>query len=727
MKNTAQYIGYVFVFVLMFFLVAVSGAMYSLGNKMPSDILPSGSLILVEIAYYFAVLYLFYTNKKIATDVWLRAMLVILIVRTILALTSGYVFSFIGTEKLSLTDGFFAAIYGNWLVQLFQFAATPFLSYPFLYASLSSTKASSRASIYTDTPVQSPQILAPNAEDVRAQAILPKQWSTLLEPKNANDTKMLLKNVRLSAFSREAVVPKNAHTATQPNAAKTTTPTPQSQASPQNSPRATQNTSSSTDELDRLLEVATSQPVISNPVPIQEPVQQNPPQQKQQISEISLPSNLPPALDGMAPFEELTSLDDFLPPIGVNMNLPDLPPIGAPFAQNVQPGGASTPPEGGYKITSINDFYTIPFRKLIDVNEGSQAAAILQKLIKRGANFDLAIPIELLVPMLQLGKASVSVEYIYSESPIELVNFMSADQSGDLSEIEVQLPLGEIMAITDPQVIFGGEGTPRTPQSFSQPEPEPEPEPEITEEIPMTQQSTGFSPELVAFAKSQKLTPMFEQTDTISVLSLSQQGMTFAIAPFAQWAATTKLSDLWGAEGDFAFVESDLAAIIVRFGSAIKSDRDAIAIVASPQMPDRLLQIAADAAFAWGNPENLETADLYEPESAPFEPARPADIFPEYSGSYAKFPGKTMIILSALSHDPDDMARIAGIGIRAMQHISGFGRLFANWTKAFFCSGTWTLGVVPMPGGAVIVELPANMDITSIMHELERVSVKAST
>ncbi|MCD6532193.1 hypothetical protein J7K99_07100, partial [bacterium] len=81
MAKKSKYIAYFLNLILVLFLVAVCTALFSLEGKVQMFNLPAMVRVLLEIIFYAAVLFLFYSERTIEPDLWLRAVLMFVVFR----------------------------------------------------------------------------------------------------------------------------------------------------------------------------------------------------------------------------------------------------------------------------------------------------------------------------------------------------------------------------------------------------------------------------------------------------------------------------------------------------------------------------------------------------------------------------------------------------------------------------------------------------------------------
>jgi len=111
------------------------------------------------------------------------------------------------------------------------------------------------------------------------------------------------------------------------------------------------------------------------------------------------------------------------------------------------------PPSSRGLAQSVTDMVKISVRKIIDYNKDSDGAAVLNKLVRRGADYKLELPVRIVLDQLAKGKVVLTADYIYNQIPIELVNFLTAEQGANLRELNLEIPLKELLQQISPSLL----------------------------------------------------------------------------------------------------------------------------------------------------------------------------------------------------------------------------------------------------------------------------------
>ncbi|MCD6595926.1 hypothetical protein J7L68_09685, partial [bacterium] len=791
-NKSMQYISYFLNVVLLFFIVAICGAIFSLGAKVPDFGLPIIVRIIIELVYYISVLFLFYSNGKFDIDIWIRSLLLFVIIRISLGLLNTIVFT-IMADEITFSVAFNGAMYGHPLIHFIQFLSIPFLAFPivFGYSRAQTEKEFNEFDKFNEEGNSAVEYIP--IGQIEEQIIPLKIWQQFFKTEDREELQSLLKGIKLSPYAKNLVIPQEAtksvsdiedilnelipseapqETVGNKISEKAIPNVPLEELSREVPPPITSSQVSAVpdvselSELEQLLSVAESTEETEK-IPQEISIEENPTeavvQTADRTEEISQVPEIPSA--------ELPMNNEKAPEISLEMpEIPEIPlelpdslipeetPIEEkhPIEEPTTPPVSASAPSGTYAINSSDDFFKISLRRLIELNQGKQGAKVLERLIKRGANFELSVPMTLLIPHLREGRANLTVEYVYSEIPIELVNFMSSDQSGDLSEIELELPLNEIMAQTNPKIIFSGSA----PQEESKwvksseemdidkvfeniPSTASTDDEEIVEEdegkvldvgdvsdIPLIEvspdeieENSGFPKPLLEFASQNGVAPMLEQSDKISIVLLCPIGGTLGtIVPLAEWLAETKISPRWTTAPNYIFVDSEMASAAMRIDNGMKTQRDDFILVTAPQDILKIHELLNNAYELAGYSKNEQVLEFSDVKPLPFVADKHIEEPDGYKGAWARLPGKTIIVTSAISDDEDHWAEIAGVGTKFVEFISGMGRMFAVWQRIILYSDGWALGILPMPGGIMIIEIPEGKQIQEVDKELQDVS-----
>ncbi len=121
-----------------------------------------------------------------------------------------------------------------------------------------------------------------------------------------------------------------------------------------------------------------------------------------------------------------------------------------------KPKPAKKPAVSGDLAKDPSDKISLSIRKIIQTNANAESGAVLERLIRKGSDHALKIPLRMIIDQLSTGTVELTVDYIYNMVPIELVNFVAAQQGPDIMELKVLLPMDDIAAQVHPSLLEGG-------------------------------------------------------------------------------------------------------------------------------------------------------------------------------------------------------------------------------------------------------------------------------
>jgi len=159
-------------------------------------------------------------------------------------------------------------------------------------------------------------------------------------------------------------------------------------------------------------------------------------------------------------FEEkpIISLDD-LPPLpsfpweegGAEMTVENMEEGETP--ENMPVEELSPEPPAQKLASKPSDLISISVRRIIDYGKNTESAAVLDKLLRRGSDCKLHVPLLMILEQLKMGNITLTADYIYNQVPIELVNFISAEQGRNLQELELTVPLADVIKQISPALL----------------------------------------------------------------------------------------------------------------------------------------------------------------------------------------------------------------------------------------------------------------------------------
>lgn len=807
MGKAGRYIAYFLDLVLILFIIVLCGAFFSLTDERITSLnIPSLVKVIGEFIYYLLVLFLFFTERKIELNIWLRSILMFVFLRVIISFGNALVFQFISTgTPISFPQAYSDAFLGYLPVYAIQVLTTPFLAYPLIMEYIRSRLLREEEVMPAEVPESpSPFVLKPDSPtELSSQVISARKWRNLLEMKDeqeaselisgmafAPSVRKLFENVmhmeNISKFLEDIVAP------VKPRPVEVTEELAPPPVAPPPIPKqkAPQAPAEELGELEKLLQEAeqTSKPApVETPIPILEPEISTPLHIETKETEIPVviePQTLIPELTEEKKYKvegsAKISAEPHIPepiveqPAGhaVKKTIPSEPQIiptqkpkiepepiqkTAP-APPPQPPQQIPPPTGGYAITSAEGCFKISVRKLIELNKGKQSAQVLERLIRRGADFELSVPMTFLIPQLKEGKAEISVEQIYNEIPLELVNFMSSDASGDLSSQMIELPIKEIMQMTDPVVIFGvspsgqkespwAKATEQLgvdkifgdeiPESATQDTPIIEDERKILDltkgtpvqaEPPVEKetapQSERFDKKFLELAHHLGVFPQYEKCEKIGVVTLAPLGVSAGMAKIiADKIATQKFSPQWENTPAYMLVWTPHALIGFRLAPGFTTKRDCLILISSYRPIHEFYDMLEMSATSMGKTTGSLDVQLSDIQPIPLPEERSAQ-YDNYRGYWTKIPGLSLILLSSTVGDEDLFAQLTAAGKEIASIISGAGGIFTGWQRTILWCNGWAMTVLVMPGGYIIASLPPDMSLPQLSQEVEQLAQK---
>ena len=207
MSKTSQYIGYFLNLVLLFFIVAIGSALFSLGERIPSIPLPAGARLGLEVIFYVLILFFFYSDRKFDIDIWIRSLLLFLILRIFQSLSCCIVIKVIAGDSITFANAFRSALYEHSILHIIQFLSIPFLAFPIIfgYARAQTEKEIEEFSQYIEEEELGQK--APLPLDMEEQIIPIRIWKEFFQTESVEDVKALLTGIKLSDYLKNIVAP----------------------------------------------------------------------------------------------------------------------------------------------------------------------------------------------------------------------------------------------------------------------------------------------------------------------------------------------------------------------------------------------------------------------------------------------------------------------------------------------------------------------------------------
>jgi len=125
----------------------------------------------------------------------------------------------------------------------------------------------------------------------------------------------------------------------------------------------------------------------------------------------------------------------------------------APAKEKKPPIKPPRPPSAEKLATKPTDRIIVSVRRIIDYNSDSESGSVMDKLLRRGSDYKLKIPARIILDQIESGEVVLTVDFIYNQVPIELVNFVSAEHGANLRELTLRLPMGDVMEQIAPELL----------------------------------------------------------------------------------------------------------------------------------------------------------------------------------------------------------------------------------------------------------------------------------
>ncbi len=807
MRNKS-YIIFFLSFLLLIFTVVLCAAFFSLCSMMPSPRIPLILKIFIEIFVYLSALFFFYSQLKVDLHIWIRAFVIFAFIRLVMGFSIAAIVSIMPFPGRTSFNAAVSEVFYNFPAAfIMQVLVTPFLAFPIVLGYIKTRKNEifeQQLSIELRNIARASVPISPT--EIACQVIPARLWKQFIDEEDRENLRALMKGIDFSEAIKRKMPPtkhidgiisgRMEKPPVQPVKREKAIPVPlpseksepekkvDKVAAPEIEPPAQEATKilipvpqkpaqeivDGFADLDSLLQEVesaggldtTPQVISEKPTEEETPVsvEEVPGEQIAEIvSEVAESTEAPKQIEADASAKEPPKEEAKAP-----IELPDIltrQPISERDIADMKPqdeakAGSTDVEEKVYTITSEDDFFKIPIRKLIAFNENNAGARVLERLVKRGANFVLSIPMRLLIPQLRQGKASVTIEYIYSEIPIELVNFMSADQSGDLSELEMELPIQEIFEQTDPKVIFGEEGETQEQSKWVQKTAEMNVEqifgdsatrrderiavekPDekkldltLETELPVVPFDTSVKPaedsvdlvldNLKQMASKHGAVVSIDKFGLIDAAILSPVGVDISsFVPFVEWLATTLICEKWANTPCHVFIETEMVSCGIAIASGKRTTRDVAIYIAGISEIAETRRILNEIFRKMVATKGIENIDMKKIKTIDFIVEKELGDIDGYYGASGKMLDKSITVISSLSKDREYLSELGSIGIICSDFLSAGGMVFQGWHRVILCAPGWILGIIPMKGGVIVMEFAEQILLHEVPMQIQR-------
>ena len=354
MKGISKQIVLTILLIIYLLTVALSGLLFTL-QEMFNPQLELPLRVVIELFFYVVTLYFFLGRFEIIK--FFKGLGIFIIARVILSLGVAVALGIVGS--LPYIDALREALYGYFLVYLFQILVTPFLSYPVL------------GMLLIKRPDAEPSVVKPKQ--------VKKRIETLPAVSKAEPDEEILESAWAPLEEEKEVV--------------------------------------------EVEEEQKPEEVVEEFVKEPEEIMETPPapevvEEEEEKEEIALEES------ASIWSEEVSEPVELAPEEMIQPRMPEVEEV---------------------PVKSAPKFVRLSLRQIFDLNKDNPGVEVLKKLVKGGFDYNLSIPFGLIASQIETGEVKLTADIIYAVIPIEYVNFITPEQSANLSEIELLFPLDVII------------------------------------------------------------------------------------------------------------------------------------------------------------------------------------------------------------------------------------------------------------------------------------------
>lgn len=681
MIKFTKYIYFIINFLLMVFVVTISGAIFSLGDRGPEFLrIMFFPAIILEFIYYSLIIYFFYLGKKFVKVRFINYLIGFILMRLFLAISSGIVFRMVQGD-VNFLQGFWATMYGNTLIYMIQILSVPFLAYPFIFTYTRITRIRRISERYAMSEKLKGNII--NTEELKYISLpistglkltgtisvsnKPEIPDWIVLPSVVRDRiyktiegKHISEIVGVEQVGEAEIVAEEKPLATVEKKGIEAGATEASEAEP------------FTGEVETV-ELAEDEKVSEKPEEVVEAKEEKGP-------------------------EEIEVLEIF-PEREAKAEIPE-----AFEFEKMEETGEE---EVEYTINSLDDKVSISIRELIELNTPSEAASALDSLIKRGSDFTIQVPLRDILDSLKTGSVKFNVEKIYDEVPIEIVNFVTRRQVADLGKYELTMPAEKIIKRINPELReeLGLTG-------------------EITHEVPSKVISIdSVLSDIESEANTLNYRFKYEYIDDVLSITLVSNELDIEnveeVYNLVSWMTRIDIPEL-GKRFKLLLTTSSVdVACLCRV--PMRTNLDCI-VMLSPIAADKLSIFTDMEKVSQRIPEFADVQNLTKNifETIEISDIKEASNIGGYSGFWVNVPGKTIAVISEKDSSMDNICKLATIGDKLTEIISGLGKEFSIWRFLFIFSTDWSLGTCAVPGGVLVFEPALGIGDEKLIDEVKR-------
>ena len=681
MIKFTKYIYFIINFLLMVFVVTISGAIFSLGDRGPEFLrIMFFPAILLEYIYYSLIIYFVYLGKRFVKDRFVNYLIAFVLMRLFLAVSSGIVFRMV-QEEVNFLQGFWAAMYGNTLIYMIQILSVPFLAYPFIFTYTRITRIRRISERYAMSEKLKGNII--NTEELKYISLPISTGLKLTGTVSVSDKPEIPDWIVLPSIVRDRIY--KAIEGKHISEIVGVEQVGEAEIVAEEKPLAAVE--------EKGIEAGATE--ASEAKPFTGEVEMVELAEGEKVSE--KPEEVVEAKEEKGP-EEIEVLEIF-PEREAKAEIPE-----AFEFEKMEETGEE---EVEYTINSLDDKVSISIRELIELNTPSEAASALDSLIKRGSDFTIQVPLRDILDSLKTGSVKFNVEKIYDEVPIEIVNFVTRRQVTDLGKYELTMPAEKIIKRINPELReeLGLTG-------------------EIIHEVPSKVISIdSVLSDIESEANTLNYRFKYEYIDDVLFIILVSNELDIEnveeVYNLVSWMTRIDIPEL-GKRFKLLLTTSSVdVACLCRV--PMRTNLDCI-VMLSPIAADKLSIFTDMEKVSQRIPEFADVQNLSRNvfETIEISDIKEASDIGGYSGFWVNVPGKTIAVISEKDSSMDNICKLATIGDKLTEIISGLGKEFSIWRFLFIFSTDWSLGACAVPGGVLVFEPALGIGDEKLIDEVKR-------
>ena len=682
MIKFTKYVYFIINFLLMVFVVTISGAIFSLGDRGPEFIrIMFFPAILLEFIYYSLVIYFFYLGKKFVKVRFINYLIGFILMRLFLAISSSIVFRMVQGD-VNFLQGFWAAMYGNTLIYIIQMFSVPFLAYPLIFTYTRITRMRRISEKYAMSEKLKENII--NTEELKYISLPISTGLKIIGTVSVSDKPELPDGIVLPSVVRDRIY--KAIEGKHISEIVGVEQVGEQKIVAEEKPLATvekKGIEAGATEVSEAEAMTGEAEMVE--LTEEEKVSEQPEEEVVEAKKEKGP-------------EEIEVLEIF-PEREERAEIPE--------TFEFEKIEEAREEEVEYTINSLDDKVSISIRELIELNTPSEAASALDSLIKRGSDFTIQVPLRDILDSLKTGSVKFNVEKIYDEVPIEIVNFVTRRQVTDLGKYELTMPAEKIIKRINPELRkeLGLTG-------------------EIAHEVPSRVISIdSVLSDIESEANTLNYRFKYEYIDDVLFITLVSNELDIEnveeVYNLISWMTRIDIPEL-GKRFKLLLTTSSVdVACLCRV--PMRTNLDCI-VMLSPIAVDKLHIFTDMEKISQKIPEFVDVQNLSKNvfETIEISDIKEASDIGGYSGFWVNVPGKTIAVISEKDSSMDNICKLATIGDKLTEIISGLGKEFSIWRFLFIFSADWSLGACAVPGGVLVFEPALGIGDEKLINEVKR-------